>query len=128
MEGTNSLKFCSTNPKNDLKKKHHLPFQFQNHLCQKELPLHLYTAAPLKLPSYIVSIGTPPPPILFWQAPSLNLQTVQAPSIFRQFPHLYCFFVNPPAPLKIGFFSETHNFKFFVLNLIPSLRWLVWLI
>ena len=26
----------------------------------------------------------------------LNLQTVQVPSLFRQFPPIYCFFVNPP--------------------------------
>ena len=33
-------------------------------------------------------------PSLFFAKPPLNLQTVQAP-LFRQFPSIYCFFVNP---------------------------------
>ena len=46
-------------------------------------------------------LKTAPP--VFLAKPTLNVQTVQAP-IFRQFPPVRWFFVNPL--LKVGFFSE----------------------
>ena len=45
-------------------------------------------------------------PPFFSPSPLLIMQTVQGP-LFREFPPIYWFFVNPPSSvLKIGFFSE----------------------
>ena len=44
----------------------------------------------------------------FSPSPFLNLQTIQAPPFFRQFSHIYWFFVS--LPLKIGLFSEPQRY------------------
>ena len=60
---------------------------------------------------------------LFCQVPlNPNLQKVQV-LFFRQFPPIYCFFVNPPPPFKNRIFQWTLIIlNFFILNPIPSFK------
>ena len=51
---------------------------------------------------------TPPPPL------HLNLQNIQVPPPFLgNSPPLYCFFREPPPPLKIRFSSEPPKYSSF---------------
>ena len=71
---------------------------------------------------FIVCIGVSiPHPPSFLQSPLKSANCPSPPSWTVSL--LYWFFVNPPSPLKVGFFSEPSKYsKFFILQTILFLK------
>ena len=97
-----------------------------NFLCINCMVYHFTALSALSYPhqlektaqiwhSYIVCIEvSPPPPLpLFLAKSPLKSANCPSPPFLGNSHLLHWFFVNPPNPLKIGFFSEPQNIKVF---------------